>query len=238
MSQFLSLYETARFSSAPLSETSFRQLMNLFAALLRGMDTLDEDAFAEAYATAAAAASDENNEGVSLYSTTSRSSSTRSFITSGDAPHRSAFIPPSDGPHDVVDDSASIHTTSTVAHYHLPPSPSSSSSQRWRTKRPPLQDYITNSSYRSARPGLRTPSIASLGPVVVGEDGSIHHRSVSSSDSLVSTNLGSVIRLSEEGGVVLDLPVGEDYYETVNHRGEFAGEYGHRNDDVNVNEFE
>ena len=233
MSQFLVLYEIARFSSAPLSEASFRQLMSLFATLLRGMEKLDDDAFAEAYAAAAAAASEENSEGVSLYSTTSRSSSTRSFITSGDAPRHSMVIAFNDGSHS-VGDKASVRTTSTVAHHQPRPSSSSSSSQRRRTKRPQLQSYITDSSYQSARPGLRTPSISSLGSVVVGDEGSIHLRSNSSLDTWASTDLGSVIRLSEEGGGILDLPVGEEGYETMNDREELARNYGDDDDDVDA----
>lgn len=38
---FLSLYEYARFSTSPLTEPQFRELMSTFAALLAGMTTLD-----------------------------------------------------------------------------------------------------------------------------------------------------------------------------------------------------
>jgi hypothetical protein len=38
---FLSLYEYARFSASPLTEPQFRELMSTFAALLAGMTTLD-----------------------------------------------------------------------------------------------------------------------------------------------------------------------------------------------------
>lgn len=44
---FLSIYEKARFSNRPLDETDFRALMRIFAAMLRGMTTLDPDTILE-----------------------------------------------------------------------------------------------------------------------------------------------------------------------------------------------
>ena len=44
--EFLSLYENARFSTRPLDESSFRDLMSVFAAILQGMNGLDSDLFA------------------------------------------------------------------------------------------------------------------------------------------------------------------------------------------------
>ena len=41
--QFLALYEQARFSGSPLNEKEFRQLMAMFADILRGMRALDPD---------------------------------------------------------------------------------------------------------------------------------------------------------------------------------------------------
>ena len=40
---FLAIYEKARFSNRPLNETDFRALMHIFAAILRGMTTLNPD---------------------------------------------------------------------------------------------------------------------------------------------------------------------------------------------------
>ncbi len=41
VTNFLSVYETARFSSQPLTEKEFRELMRLFAEILRGMTPLN-----------------------------------------------------------------------------------------------------------------------------------------------------------------------------------------------------
>lgn len=41
---FLAIYEKARFSNRPLDETDFRALMHIFAAILRGMTTLNPNA--------------------------------------------------------------------------------------------------------------------------------------------------------------------------------------------------
>ncbi|KAL8717481.1 MAG: hypothetical protein Q9225_005274 [Loekoesia sp. 1 TL-2023] len=45
--QFLALYEQARFSGSPLDEKEFRQLMAMFADMLRGMKGLDADFVAQ-----------------------------------------------------------------------------------------------------------------------------------------------------------------------------------------------
>lgn len=45
--EFLALYERARFSSHPLREEDFRDLMHVFAELLRGMRSLDSNALGE-----------------------------------------------------------------------------------------------------------------------------------------------------------------------------------------------
>lgn len=238
LSQFLCLYERARFSSSPPSEVSFRKLMSLFAALLGGMETLNEDAFIEAYAAAAAAASEEGSGRVSLYSTTSQSSSSCSFITTGDVPARHLATAAHDGPHDVRD-VASIRTTSTVAH-HLPSvSRTSSSALRpQRADRPPLQSYITNSSYQSARAGLRTPSVPSSCPTIeLRGDGSLRGKTSLDGDSIGTTSSDSVIRLSEEGGWMLNLPTSGDDGVTDgrNERGKRSGD-DDDDDDVEVDE--
>lgn len=44
---FLTLYERARFSTKPLTESEFRSLMSIFASILRGMTQLDPDLLAE-----------------------------------------------------------------------------------------------------------------------------------------------------------------------------------------------
>ena len=231
LQDFLALYEKARFSPYPLSETSFRQLMELFASLLRSMNKVDEDAFANVYAAAAAA--EENGgrggDGISLYSTTSYSSSNRSFITTGDMrPRLSTFTSQADAPNYLphkTDASSSLHTTSTVEHHHQIQDPEYDSG----TLRPPLQRYITTSSYQSAQPELLHTSSSASSTRPVSSDSSIvpgrsaQERSPSgrqssgrqgSTASLAtheesSTDLESVIRLSEEGGGVLDLPLVE-----------------------------
>jgi hypothetical protein len=47
---FLAIYEKARFSNRPLDEAEFRDLMRIFAAILRGMTTLSPDTIAELHA--------------------------------------------------------------------------------------------------------------------------------------------------------------------------------------------
>jgi hypothetical protein len=44
---FLSLYERARFSTKPLNQAAFRSLMNIFASILRGMTKLSAELLAE-----------------------------------------------------------------------------------------------------------------------------------------------------------------------------------------------
>ncbi len=44
---FITLYERARFSTKPLTESEFRSLMSIFASILRGMTKLDPDLLAE-----------------------------------------------------------------------------------------------------------------------------------------------------------------------------------------------
>lgn len=46
-SEFLTLYERARFSTKPLHEPQFRSLMGVFASILRGMTTLNPDLLGE-----------------------------------------------------------------------------------------------------------------------------------------------------------------------------------------------
>ena len=224
LQDFLALYEKARFSPSSLSETSFRQLMELFATLLRSMNKVDEDVFADVYAAAAAA--EENGgrgvDGISLYSTTSYSSSSRSFITTKDMrPRLSTFTSQADSPGHLphkTNASSSMHTTSTVEHHHQNQDPEHHSS----VLRPPLQRYITTSSYQSAQPELHTPSSASSHPV--SSNSSIvqgrpnqergpggRHSSIESiaAGEESGTDMESVIRLSGEGGGVLDLPLVE-----------------------------
>ncbi|MCJ1230347.1 hypothetical protein MMC12_007020 [Toensbergia leucococca] len=66
---FLVLYEKARFSGQELNEPEFRSLMNIFADILRGMKTLDLATVAELHAEQDSVSDLDNMDGGSLTST-------------------------------------------------------------------------------------------------------------------------------------------------------------------------
>ncbi|KZF24851.1 hypothetical protein L228DRAFT_243585 [Xylona heveae TC161] len=84
---FLTVYEYARFSGAALTEAQFRQLMNIFAELLRGMVQLDPVILA-ALAEEAEMESDERGESVR---SSSASSSTSTSPAASISPSGSAI---------------------------------------------------------------------------------------------------------------------------------------------------
>lgn len=132
---FLSLYEKARFSLEELDETEFRNLMNIFAEILRSMDHLDPAIVANLHANSESASesSDDGAEAASLSTTN----------TVAYTPRPSAYVnaPISSG----GSRSGSPETARTAPSYP-------------RGARRNISSGASVSGYRS----IRTPSLASL----------------------------------------------------------------------------
>ncbi|TDZ31154.1 Defect at low temperature protein 1 [Colletotrichum spinosum] len=80
---FLAAYEYARFSTRPISNARFRELMRLFAAILRGMRPLDPAALSPVYLPSEASESDIDNDAPMMTNpTTPRSNLSRSATQS------------------------------------------------------------------------------------------------------------------------------------------------------------
>ena len=180
-SSFLSLYEQARFSGAPLNETEFRSLMAIFADILRNMQALDsaivDDLRAETEAD--------------MVSSSNTSTSDKASFATNETVQRTPqpdtwYTPRPD---------AYMSSSSSAS--------GSRSASQWTVhtahSRPGAERTVSNLSQAtrtSQRRGVRTPSLASLKRL----------RSRTSSSGLsVRSWTGSVIRLAEAKGH-LDLP--------------------------------
>ncbi len=141
---FLALYEKARFSGDEIDETDFRTLMNIFAEILRSMDHLDPAIVADLHA---------NSESASESSSDSAEADSLSSInTVAYTPRPSAYV------------SASTSSDGSC----------SGSPETARTAPSFLPSKRRNTSSRasvSGHRGLHTPSLASLRPVRSAESG-------------------------------------------------------------------
>ena len=88
---FLSIYEKARFSNRPLDEVEFRALMRIFAAILRGMTTLNPDTIPDELRAEQASTSDISTSPLSDTNRTSLDSSATVEYTP--QPHLASFSP-------------------------------------------------------------------------------------------------------------------------------------------------
>lgn len=130
---FCSLYEQARFSAHPLTEPEFRNLMSIFAEILRGMTELSPEILAELYA----------EEDTTSHLSTSSSSPDRTSIES------SATVQHIRPPHASPSKTTRSRATSRETVRTAASSP--------REERP-----VSRSAAASRRRGLHTPSRASL----------------------------------------------------------------------------
>ena len=135
---FLVLYERARFSGDELDETDFRDLMKIFADILRSMNHLDPAIVAELDAGSEGLSDDEGAEAASINSTN----------TVAYTPRPSAYVSASTSS-DGASRSGSPETTRAA------PSFSRISGGR----------DIPSRASRSVHRGIHTPSLASLRPV-------------------------------------------------------------------------
>lgn len=180
---FLSIYEKARFSNRPLDEVEFRALMHLFAAILRGMTTLNPDTIPELRAEQAPPPT--SDLASSLSDNTNRSSiDSSATVEYTPQPHLSSFSPNEFPPSSSAPPSrsASRSTAHTAASR---PGPDHRSSQPRSTSR---RDSLR------LRLRLQNPSSTSLRSL---------QSNASSARSYESS--GSVIRLAE-AREPLDLP--------------------------------
>lgn len=191
--EFLAIYEQARFSSEELNEIEFRGLMSVFADLLRSLappdpgivETLraeEVDAEAEAEAEYGADQGDavrdgrnDDGDGHSIITTATVEHTPRPENLAYASSSPSSHSTPSNASHD-----GTIHTA--------PSRPAATSNGT----------NVSKSTKGSTRRGIRTPSIPSLRPM-----GS--RNSFSSSVLSVRSAAGSVIRL-KEARTELDLP--------------------------------
>lgn len=144
---FLSIYEKARFSLEELDETEFRTLMNIFAEILRSMDHLDPAIVADLHANSesASVSSDDSAEVASLSTTN----------TVAHTPRLSAYVSASTS-------SGRSRSGSPEAARTAPSFPGSG-----------RRNHSSKAS-ASERRGIRTPSLASLRPVRSHESGTSH----------------------------------------------------------------
>ena len=177
---FLSLYERARFSGEELNETDFRTLMAIFAEILRNMKPLDTSIVDELHAEFEAEMSSSSTS-----STSSTSSDKASFATN-DTVQRT----PQPNTYHSASSSASTSSKSSQGTTHTAPS------------RPGATRNISNLSNMSRvtrasqHRGIQTPSMPSMRRMRSGTE---------SSGYSAGSRAGSVIRLAEARGP-LDLP--------------------------------
>lgn len=135
---FLAVYEKARFSNRPLDEAEFRALMRIFAAILRGMTTLNPDTIPEQAPT---------SDLPSSLSGTDRESLDSSATVEYTPRPQPSFSP-------------NVSPTS-LARSRSP----SRNTVRTAASRPGPERRSLRSGSASRWDGLRTPSLASLRPV-------------------------------------------------------------------------
>ena len=174
---FLTLYERARFSGDPLNETDFRNLMAIFAETLRNMKPLDPTVVDELHAEYEAEMSS---------SATSITSSDKTSLATNDTVQRTPQ------PDTYYSASSSASTSSKESHGTIHTAPSRPGNPRNFSNR----SNMSKATRASQRRGIRTPSLASLRRMRSGTE---------SSGYSVKSRAGSVIRLAEAAGP-LDLP--------------------------------
>ena len=167
---FLSLYERARFSGEELNETDFRTLMALFAEILRNMKPLDAAIVDELHA--------EYEDGIS---TSSASSDKASFATN-DTVQRT----PQPDTYYSASSSASTSSKGSKGTTHT------THSRPGAARNISGFSNISRSTRAGQRRGVRTPSLASIRRMRSGTS--------SSGYSARSSAAGSVIRLAEAAG--------------------------------------
>lgn len=178
---FLSLYERARFSCEPLDETDFRALMAIFAEILRNMKPLDATIVDDLHA--------ELEDGMSS-SRSSSISDKASFATNATVqrtPQPEAWYTPRPDAYSSSSSSASSSRSGSQGTIRTAPS------------RPGARRNVSNVSRTtraSQRRGVRTPSLASIRRM---------RSNTSSSGYSARSVTGSVIRLADARSP-LDLP--------------------------------
>ena len=175
---FLTLYERARFSGDPLNEEDFRTLMAIFAEILRNMKPLDPTIVDELHA--------EYEAELSSSATSITSSSDKASLATNDTVQRTPQ------PDTYYSASSSASTSSKESHGTVHTAPS-------RPGNPRDISNLSKSSRAtraSQRRGIKTPSLASLRRMRSGTE---------SSGYSARSRAGSVIRLAEAAGP-LDLP--------------------------------
>ena len=136
---FLALYEKARFSGDQLDETEFRDLMNIFAEILRGMDHLDPAIVADLRADSESA-SESSGDGADAASLSSTN-------TVAHTPRPLAYVSASTSSDDSR--SGSSETARTAPSF----------------RRTPRRNISSRGSERGHQ-GIRTPSLASIRPML------------------------------------------------------------------------
>ena len=183
---FLTIYEQARFSGEELNELEFRGLMSVFAEILRNMTPLDQAIIDELHAEAEELELSSSSESIIAAGDAADDMSLRTNETVSHTPQPDIY------PSNSTSDSASTTSSTPSNHGTIHTVPSRPSATR-------NDSNISRTTRTSQRRGLRTPSIPSLRPVRSFASGSarLSVRSVSSG--------GSVIRL-KEARTRLDLP--------------------------------
>ncbi|KAK3168626.1 hypothetical protein OEA41_005074 [Lepraria neglecta] len=172
---FLSLYERARFSGEELNETDFRTLMTIFAEILRNMQPLDTSIVDELHAEFEAEMSSSSTS-----STSSTSSEKASFATN-DTVQRT----PQPDTYYSASSSASTSSKGSQGTTHkAPPRPGA-------TRNISNLSNMSRVTRASQRRGVKTPSMASMRRMRSGTE---------SSGYSARSRAGSVIRLAEARG--------------------------------------
>ena len=174
---FLSLYERARFSSQELNEADFRTLMAIFAEILRNMKPLDTAIVDELHA--------EFEDVISISATSGGSSGKVSFATN-DTVQRT----PQPDTYYSASSSASTSSKGSQGTTHTAPS------RPGATRNISNLSNMSRATRASQRRGVQTPSMASIRRMRSGTE---------SSGYSARSRAGSVIRLAEARGP-LDLP--------------------------------
>ncbi|KAK4696634.1 hypothetical protein P7C71_g1314, partial [Lecanoromycetidae sp. Uapishka_2] len=178
---FLSLYERARFSGDPLDETDFRALMAIFAEILRNMKPLDTSVVDDLHAELEDAMSSSRSSSISDKASLATNNTVQR------TPQPEAWYTPRPDAYTSSSSSVSSSRNGSQGTVHTAPS------------RPGAKRNVSNFSQAtraSRRNGVKTPSLASLRRL----------RSNTSSSGYSSRSAaGSVIRLADARGP-LDLP--------------------------------
>ncbi|MCJ1472143.1 hypothetical protein MMC13_000790 [Lambiella insularis] len=188
---FLSRYERARFSEKPLVETDFRQLMSIFADILRGIEELDPAIVGKLHAED----DSYSNSDVNIDSDSGSSIEARS-LNSTDTMEHTPFHTPV--PHSGSFDGRKLHHEASDGSIAGSEGTVRTAPSRAKRTRDPSRGTGSAKSRRQTTAGLRMASSKSL-------------QKAKSKESASSAGSGaSVIRLAENAGP-LDLPyvVGE-----------------------------